>query len=163
MLAEALVELLETASLTNITVVVFDLDMCLGPYPGWDHAHQRLDQYVDRPHEIRNTVNALKKRGITCVLISRNLGFCDPYFEASAKQVWDVLGMRSARNARIRNIPKTMMINAHPSTVLLIDDTEKECTMAKSVGSVAFHVEYPMMDRIYHLDFKVHAGQRDVI
>lgn len=153
--------LLHQEPFLSIDTIVWDLDGCLGPLPGWNLEAQLLESYIVDAGAMRQTMLTLKRHGIDSILISRNAAFCGAAYEDANKQVGEVLLMPSYPCSRTRrDMAKTQFVgHDDPSRVLLIDDSESECLLAAETGSVAFHVPTVAVHAIPQLKFRVLDGR----
>jgi hypothetical protein len=160
MFTETLMRLLHQEPFLSIDTVVWDLDGCLGPLPGWD-PDTLLERYIVEAGVIRQTVLTLQRHRIDSILVSRNAAFCGAAYIDANKQVGEVLLMPSYPCSRTRrDVAKTQLIeHDDPSRVLLIDDSKDECLLAAETGSVAFHLPTVAVDAIPKLKFMVLDGR----
>lgn len=126
----------------QVTLVLWDLDGTLGEKPGWE-GDCNLNEYVHYSAHLKDNLNHLRRAtGTTHIVVSRNLMLCDPHYSLTRRAFMN-LGMdgalgcyRHLRHSKVKRF-------RDPSTVLLIDDSLRECVAAAQDGACALHIKGP--------------------
>lgn len=137
----------------EVRIIVWDLDGCLGDFPGWNGPeHMPLHAYVQRPEKLRALLQYLKTLGIEQnVLVSRNGMFCHDTFTATSDLMMRYGFDDIIECHRLQGTSKVSRVCAGlacTKRTLLIDDQRAEIEQANRDGAYGLQVHQALFKAI---------------